>query len=136
MISDHWTRGNTVRVVSKCLVAIALMPSVVAVGLEGAAHASPVVSEAAGFPVSAEVQGGTTLAIDPLKLGDLIIFESQLHSTSITVTGVNCPGTEAWTLAKRYVEVSSCAVVRAAKNWYDLQVAAVFWSPRAKQVGV
>ena len=61
-------------------------------------------AEAATFPVSAEVQGGTTLTVDPQKVGDLVIFESQIHSQTITVTGVSCPKTGTWHLAQRYVD--------------------------------
>ena len=62
------------------------------------------VSEAATFPVNVKALGGTTLSINPQKVGDLIVFSSQIWSQTITVTGVSCPETSAWQLAKRYVD--------------------------------
>ena len=107
MISNRRMRQKTVRVVSKCLISMALMTSVLTVGLESAAHASAPIAEAATFPVSTSGPGATMLTVNPQKLGDLVVFESQLHSQSITVTGVNCPGTGTWTLAKRYVDTTN-----------------------------
>ena len=75
MISDHWTRGNTARVVSKCIISVALMTSVLTIGLESSASAVSAISEAGTFPVNAEVLGGTTLSVNPQKVGDLLIFQ-------------------------------------------------------------
>ena len=107
MITDHLTRGGTARVVAKCLISITLMTSVLTIGLQGAAHAAPAITEAATFPVNAEALGGTTLTVNPQKIGDLVIFESELHSQSITITGVACPKTGAWHLAERYVDTTN-----------------------------
>jgi len=104
MISDHWTRGNTARVVSKCIISVALMTSVLTIGLESSASAVSTISEATGFPVAHEAQGVNTLTVNPQHVGDLLIFQSQIHSQSITVSGVTCPETGTWQLAQRYVD--------------------------------
>jgi uncharacterized repeat protein (TIGR02543 family) len=104
MISDLWTRGNTARVVSKCIISVALMTSVLTVGLESSASAVSVISEAAGFPVAHEAQGVNTLTVNPQHVGDLLIFQSQIHSQGVTITGVTCPETGTWQLAQRYVD--------------------------------
>jgi hypothetical protein len=82
------------------------MTSVLTVGLASAASAAPgsTISEAVGFPVNTETLGGTTLTVNPQKVGDLIVFQSQISSHSITVTGVSCPETGVWHLAQRYVD--------------------------------
>ena len=107
MTSDHLTRRKTVRVAAKCMLSIAMMTSFLTVGLESAAHAASAITEAATFPVSAESSGLTTLTVNPQNVGDLVIFESQLHSQSITVTGVTCPKTGAWHLAERYLDTTN-----------------------------
>ena len=61
-------------------------------------------TEAGTFPVNTKVLGGTTLSVNPQKVGDLLIFSSQIWSQTITVTGVTCPEAGAWQLAKRYVD--------------------------------
>ena len=106
MTSDPWRRGKTAHFVPKCVVALALMTSVLTVGLASAASAAPgsTISEAVGFPVNTETLGGTTLTVNPQKVGDLIVFQSQISSHSITVTGVSCPETGVWHLAQRYVD--------------------------------
>jgi uncharacterized repeat protein (TIGR02543 family) len=89
------------------MLSIAMMTSFLTVGLESAAHAASAITEAATFPVSAESSGLTTLTVNPQNVGDLVIFESQLHSQSITVTGVTCPKTGAWHLAERYLDTTN-----------------------------
>jgi len=106
MNTDPWSRWKTARSVSKSIVIIALLSSFLSLGIENAATAAsvPAVSEAVGFPVNAATLGGTTLTVNPQKVGDLIVFQSQISSHSITVTGVSCPETGAWHLAERYVD--------------------------------
>ena len=43
------------------------------------------ISEAATFPVNTEVVGGNTLTINPQKVGGLIVFDSEIHSHTVTV---------------------------------------------------
>ena len=62
------------------------------------------VTEATTFPVNVQSLGGLTLTINPQKIGDLIVFQSQISSHSITITGVSCPETGAWHLAEKYVD--------------------------------
>ena len=103
MIGGHGMRGRTAHVATHILVLVTALSSLLSVVLEGAAHASTAaISEASTFPVNAEALGGTTLSVNPQKVGDLVIFESQVHSQSITVTAVTCPETGTWQLAERY----------------------------------
>jgi uncharacterized repeat protein (TIGR02543 family) len=82
-----------------------LISSVLTVGLETVASATgSTISEAATFPSFDESLGLSTLAINPQNAGDLVVFESQIHSTSITVTGVSAPNTGTWHLAEQYVD--------------------------------
>jgi hypothetical protein len=62
------------------------------------------ISRAATFPVSNEATGLTSLTIDPQKVGDLVILSTQIHSQSITVTGVSSPKTGTWHLGYRYLD--------------------------------
>src|ERR1019366_907390 len=74
------------------------------------------ITEAAGFPVNSESLGGATLTVNPQKVGDIVIFQSQVHSTSISVTGVSCPETGAWHLAERYVDTVNGVI--AEEIWW------------------
>ena len=50
------------------------------------------------------------MTVNPQKVGDLLIFSSQIHSQSITVTGVASTGTGTtgtWNLAQRYVDTTN-----------------------------
>jgi hypothetical protein len=81
-----------------------------------AANVNLNVEEAVGFPVNTETLGGATLTVNPKKVGDLIVFQSQIHSHSITVTGVSCPETGAWHLAERYVDTVNGVI--AEEVWW------------------
>jgi uncharacterized repeat protein (TIGR02543 family) len=106
MTGHRRTLKETAHVALQFTVAVACMTSVLSLGLDVAAHAASAstISEAATFPVSAEVLGGTTLSVNPQNVGDLVIFESQIHSHSVTITSVTCPETATWQLAQRYVD--------------------------------
>jgi uncharacterized repeat protein (TIGR02543 family) len=106
MIPDHKKRGKTARFATTCFISTVLISSVLTFGLETAASATgSTISEAATFPNFNEAPGLQTLAINPQNAGDLVVFESQIHSTSIIVTGVSAPGTGTWHLAERFVDL-------------------------------
>jgi uncharacterized repeat protein (TIGR02543 family) len=107
MIGGHKKSGRVARFATSFIVSTVLASTLLTVGLEGVASASSNISEASGFPVTAESSGLTSLNINPHAVGDLVIFESQIHSTTITVSSVSSPKTGTWTLAKRYVDVTN-----------------------------
>ena len=90
------------RTLSLGVLALALVSTVLSVSVASDASAATGISEASTFPVNTEVLGGNTLTINPQKVGDLIVFDSEIHSQSITVTSVSCPKTGTWHLASRY----------------------------------
>jgi hypothetical protein len=85
------------------------------------ASAASAVSEAATFPVNTEVLGGTTLSINPQKVGDLVVFVSEIHSHTITVTAVSCPETGTWHLAKRYLDTVNGVITE--ETWWAVVTA-------------
>jgi len=111
MSRDHWTLSKVARVLTTFIAFIALMSSVLTVVLESSASASGTVTEAAApFPYSGEASGVTSLTVVSQHVGDLLIFSSQIHSQSITVTGVASTGTGTtgtWNLAQRYVDTTN-----------------------------
>ena len=110
MKSRPWKDATTVRAISMCIVSIALTSSVLTVGFANEASAASAVSVAATFPVNTEVLGGTSITVNPQKVGDLVVFDSQIHSQSITVTAVSSPKTSTWHLAKRYLDPVNDAI--------------------------
>jgi uncharacterized repeat protein (TIGR02543 family) len=112
---DHWRRRGIL------LVTFSMM--VVGINLSWGATvwaAASTISEAATFPVNAESSGLTTLAIDPQGVGDIIIFQSQIHSESITVTGVSSPKTGAWSLAERYLDPVNTSYPITEEVWWAI----------------
>jgi hypothetical protein len=105
-----------VHAISKSVVATVLISCALTVGTSIEATAASALSEAATFPVNTQTLGGTTITVNPQKVGDLVIFDSQIHSQSITVTGVSCPKTGAWHLAKRYLDTVNGVV--AEELWW------------------
>ena len=105
-----WKRAGILRAASTSIIAIALMSSALVLGVANEAIAASAVSVAPTFPVNTQSLGGTTITVNPQKVGDLIIFDSQIGSQSITVTGVSCPKTGAWHLAKRYLDTVNHAI--------------------------
>jgi hypothetical protein len=106
MNGNRSTLGKTARVLTKYVACVALMASVLTVVLESTASASGTITHATGFPVTVEssvAPGVTSLAVTPQHIGDLLILESQIHSATITVTGVTGTGTGTWALAEQYV---------------------------------
>ncbi len=79
------------------------------------------ISEAATFPVNTEVVGGNTLTINPQKVGDLIVFDSEIHSHTVTVTAVSCPETGTWHLAKRYLDTVNGVITE--ETWWAVATA-------------
>ncbi len=63
-----------------------------------------ILSEASGFPVSAEATGLDTLPITPAHVGDLMILSSNVHSQSISILSVSAPNTGPWSHAFTYVD--------------------------------
>ena len=100
------TYAGNARSVCTHIAAFILAVSFFTIGLETAALATSTfsVSEAATFPVNSETLGGATLTVSPQKVGDIVIFNSEIHSHTITVTGVTCPETGAWHFATRYID--------------------------------
>jgi uncharacterized repeat protein (TIGR02543 family) len=111
MSKDHWTLSKVARVLTTFIAFVALMSSVVTVVLESSASASGTVTEVgAPFPYSGESSGVNSLTVVSQHVGDLLIFSSQIHSQSITVTGVASTGTGTtgtWNLAQRYVDTTN-----------------------------
>jgi hypothetical protein len=105
MNSNRSTLGKTARVLTKCVACVAIMASVLTVGLEGVASASGAITEAATFPVSVESLEHVTLNINPQKVGDLLILSSQIHSQTNPISSVTAPGTGTWQNAEQYVNV-------------------------------
>jgi uncharacterized repeat protein (TIGR02543 family) len=79
------------------------------------------ITEASTFPTSADTTGETTLAINPQHIGDLIIFESEIHSQTITVSSVAAPGTGTWQLADRYVDPTNHVITE--EIWWSVATA-------------
>ncbi len=104
-------RGRFARYAGALVVSTVLASSLVVIGVAGVASATSTITEATGFPVSNEALGLTSLNVTTQTAGDLVIFKSQIHSTSITVTGVassTTPGTTGpWHLAERYVDTTN-----------------------------
>jgi hypothetical protein len=73
-------------------------------GIAGTAVAAPTISEATGFPQASESTGLTSINITPAHVGDLVILTSQIHSQTITVTGVASADTGTWQHAESYVD--------------------------------
>lgn len=102
MNGQRWKLTRFVRVLSLLVTSVTLLTSLIAVSTASGAFAASGVSEAATFPVNTEVIAGNTLTINPQKVGDLIVFDSEIHSQSITVTAVSCPETGTWHFATRF----------------------------------
>ena len=104
MSNQGLLRRKATRWVPMCIVASLVASSFLVIANQEIASAvTPTITEASGFPVSADT-GPTTMSINPRSVGDLVIFQSQIHSTSITVTGVSSSGTGPFQLAQRYVD--------------------------------
>ena len=107
------TLNKVIRVLTTFIAFVALMSSVLTVVLESSASASGTITEATTFPVSVEssvAPGVTSLTVVSQHVGDLLIFSSQIHSTTITVSSVVSSGsgtTGAWTLAERNVDTTN-----------------------------
>jgi hypothetical protein len=103
MISDHWARGNAARVVSKCIVSIALLTSVLGLGLESAAPAgAAAIALVAGSTSSTKV--GTTGAItvtspqNVTSSGDVLLVMVQVFGPNSSGVGtISDTGTGTWT---------------------------------------
>jgi hypothetical protein len=79
MISDHWTRGNAARVVSKCIVSIALMTSVLTIGL---ASVAPPASSLTG---GAALVAGSTSSTKAGTTGAITVTSPQSVTSSTDV---------------------------------------------------
>ena len=124
MSRDHWILSKVVRVLTTFIAFVALMSSVLTVVLESAASASGAITRAATFPVSVEssvAPGVTSLTVNPQHVGDLLILESQIHSTTTTVTGVTGTGTGTWALAQRYVDTTNGVITE--EIWWAVATA-------------
>jgi hypothetical protein len=105
MISDHWTRGNSARVVSKCIVSIALMASILTVGLASVAppaNGLTAVALVSGSTSSTKV--GTTGAItvtSPQNVASsanvLLVMVQVFGPNSSGVGTISDTGTGTWT---------------------------------------
>ena len=120
MKSHRWTLTRFVRGFSLCAVAATLITSVLTVDIASAASSSGM-SEAATFPVNTEVIGGNTLTINPQKVGDLVVFDSEIHSQTIIVTAVSCPETGTWHLATRYHDTVNGVITE--ETWWAVATA-------------
>ncbi len=92
------------RALGKYVAICALVASGLTLGVASTASAASNISEATGFPVNAESANLTSISISPQNVGDLVILSSQIHSQSITVTGVTSADTGTWTHAQSYVD--------------------------------
>ncbi len=108
---NYSRRGRFARYAGALAVSTVLASSLAVIGVAGVASATSTITEATGFPVSNEAQGLTSLNVTTQTAGDLVIFQSQIHSTSISVTGVasstTAGTTGTWHLAERYVDTTN-----------------------------
>jgi hypothetical protein len=66
------------------------------------------ITEAAGYPVSAESTANASIGVDPQAVGDLMILGEQIHSTTISITSVTGGGvTGNWHLAESEVDTTN-----------------------------
>ncbi len=115
------------RALGKYVAVFALVASGLTLGVAGIASATSNISEVAGFPVNAENPGGNTINISPHAVGDIVILSSQIHSPTITVTGVASADTGSWTMAKRYIGTNSTVITEEV--WYATVTATTAATP-------
>lgn len=82
------------------------------------------ISHVAGFPVQNESTGLTTLSVTTVKAGDLVVFSSQIHSTTISITGVALPGVKsangAGVLERALYYVDTVNNVKTQEIWWGV----------------
>ncbi|MGH3471712.1 MAG: hypothetical protein ACRDPG_06670, partial [Nocardioidaceae bacterium] len=59
------------------------------------------------FPVNNEAPELTSIAVNPQKVGDLLVVSAQEHSTTFAVTTVSGGGAGPWTRAIRFVDTAN-----------------------------
>ena len=102
MFGTHVMRRTTARFATG-VVSLALLTSVLTIGVATPAFAAGTTISQATNPVASESQGVTTVTVNPQNIGDLVIFQSQIHSPTITVGSVSSAKTGTWHLAERFV---------------------------------
>jgi hypothetical protein len=73
----------------------------------GGGNAPTITREAADFPLYSESLGNSTMTIDPVRAGDLVVLSVQLHTEGISVTGVTGGNVGAWQRAIAYANTGS-----------------------------
>ena len=68
----------------------------------GSSGQPQITREIAHFPRSSETPGGNSIAIDPVKVGDLVVLSMQLHTTGISITGITGGNVGSWQRAVAY----------------------------------
>ena len=141
MISDHWTRGNAARVVSKCIVSIALMTSVLTIGLASvappASSLTGVISLVAGSTSS--TKAGTTGAItvtSPLNVTSsanvLLVLVQVFGPNSVLAGSISDTKTGTWTaLGQTTVSGDVQFILWQCTNPQAGVAHAVTWTPSA-----
>ena len=108
MIGGHKKPGKVVRFATTFIVSTVLASTMIVVGLDSVASATgSTISQVSGFPVDSQATGLTSLAVSPANVGDLIVFESQIHSQTTSVTSVTCPKTGTFQKATKYVDTNN-----------------------------
>ncbi len=115
------------RRLGKYVAVFALVASGLTLGIAGTASATPTISEAAGFPVSGESAGLTSLNITPQNVGDLVILSSQIHSQTITVSSVTSADTGTWQMAQRNVDSTNGIITEEV--WWAVATATTAATP-------
>jgi uncharacterized repeat protein (TIGR02543 family) len=108
MIGGHKKLGKVARFATTFIVSTVLASTLIVVGLDSVASATgSTISQVSGFPVNLQGSGLTSLAVSPANVGDIIVFESQIHSQTISVSSVTCPKTGTFQRATKYVDTNN-----------------------------
>ena len=59
------------------------------------------------FPVSSETLGDSSIMINPVKVGDLVVLSMQLHTTGISITGITGGNVGSWQRAVAYTNTGT-----------------------------
>ena len=82
-------------------VTISQTPSVTAVS-PNSGPTGGISRESANFPENSESPGNSSISINPVKVGDLVILSMQLHSSSISISSVSGGNVSSWQRALSY----------------------------------
>ncbi|MGH9089597.1 MAG: IPT/TIG domain-containing protein, partial [Acidimicrobiales bacterium] len=73
----------------------------------GAAAPPPVNREAGAFPVYGEATGNDSLAVAPVKVGDLVVLSMQLHTSGVLISGISGGNVASWQRAVSYTNTTT-----------------------------